>query len=113
MLKQKLSSVSDSSLKGTHHPLKDTFNVNFVVLCCCAFVFLQNGHDFLLPNAVVHFDCGAVKTTGVSEKSLTFIWSSPALLVINTRVVRQRARAGDGKAAQVEGHSQLLLFDLI
>lgn len=78
------------------------------MLCCCAFFFLQNGHDFLLPNAVVHFDCGAVKTTG--EKSPSFIWSSPASLVINTGVVRQRAGAGDGKAAQVEGHSSLAVW---
>lgn len=112
VLEQKLSNISNSSLKGPHHPLTDTFSVNFVVL---RIVFLQHGHDFLLPNTVVNFDCGAVKTTGVGEKSPTFISSCSAWLVINTRVVRQRARGGGGKAAPVEGDSQssccLISFD--
>lgn len=63
----------------------------------------QNGGDFLLPNAVAHFGCGAEKTTGVGEKSPASLWSCPASLVIDTLVVRQRAGARDGKAAQVEG----------
>lgn len=70
-------------------------------------VFLQNGCDFLLPNTAVNFEHGAVKTAGVGEKSPTFVLSYSASLAIDTRVVRQRARGGDGKAAQVEGDSQL------